>query len=621
LIPGFLVLVAALTSATWIDVPFTRQEKEGCGAASVWMVMEYWGKSPDPPQELHRLLYSREAHGVFASDIERYLSAHGFQTGAFSGEWDDLVENISKGRPLLVAIEVNPRGAPQHYVLVTGIDEARQIVLVNDPARRKLLPMARSDFERRWTAMNRWTLLAVPEGIVQAPPQSPSALPSSGLVSDDPALELASTAFRAGDLSTAKRLIRKTGTQNEVLRNEFLATIFFLEDNLDAALKYWNRNGSPQLRDVRMDFETRWDPILLDRTIGIARATTLLASDYRLARKRLDATESFSRYSFDLNPVESSRTGEFDLSLRAAERSPWGPWAPLAWLHGLPYRTISPEFRNIRGRATNVEALWRWDVNKRRVRIAASGPASASTRYEAGVDVRNEIWDFAGSTAPVRRKDVFVRFRGIPSSRVAWSAGALAIRRPTNVSVRYDGTARYEFLRIPERRLTLASEVRGQVGRTLDTTQRIARSEIRFELEWKPKATGDDYRVLSKAQAGRIWGSPEIDELFSLGVDRDTDLWLRGHSAILDGRKGAGPLGRRYVHWSSEISKHLLDTAFFKASVTPFVDVARAGSVYVDPGVELRFSLASLITFSISAGHDLKTGRTFVFTNLTRSRF
>ena len=29
--------------------------------------------------------------------------------------------------------------------------------------------------------------------------------------------------------------------------NNFLATIYFLEGNLDAALKYWNRSGKPLL--------------------------------------------------------------------------------------------------------------------------------------------------------------------------------------------------------------------------------------------------------------------------------------------------------------------------------------------------------------------------------------
>ena len=33
--------------------------------------------------------------------------------------------------------------------------------------------------------------------------------------------------------------------------NEFLATVYFLEGNLEAALKYWNRVGKPQIAEVR----------------------------------------------------------------------------------------------------------------------------------------------------------------------------------------------------------------------------------------------------------------------------------------------------------------------------------------------------------------------------------
>jgi hypothetical protein len=209
--------------------------------------------------------------------------------------------------------------------LVTGVDEKQQIVLVNDPARRKLLPISRSDFEKSWDATNRWTLLAVPEGTEG--PAEPAPLPSP-VVSDlskpegdsDPFLEEASTAFRSGDLASAKRLSRKSSDSS--LTNEFLATIFFLEDNLDAAIKYWNRNGAPRLRDVRMDFQSRSDPVLLDHTVGISRATVLRNADYRLARKRLEATGAFSKFTFDLSPAGES---EYDLSLRAAERSTWNP--------------------------------------------------------------------------------------------------------------------------------------------------------------------------------------------------------------------------------------------------------------------------------------------------------
>jgi hypothetical protein len=611
-IAGLVVLSVALTGATWIDVPFTRQEKNGCGSATVWMLMEYWGKPHGSPEDIHNVLYSKEAGGIFASDLEAFMVERGFQTVSFAGEWKDLAENVSKGRPLVVSIEANARGTPLHYVLVVGVDESRGIVFVNDPAQRKLLPIARSAFEQHWNVMNRWTLLAIPEGPATPAPRSRPPLPVSDFF--DPSLEQASTAFRSGDLETARRLLRKGPDESNSLRNEFLATTYFLEDNLEAALKHWNRNGSPQLRELQMDFATRWDPVVLENTIGISRATVLRDSDYVTARKRLDASDTFSRYTFDLTPVEG-RENEFDLSVRALEKP---RWSPIGWLSGLPYQTVTPGFTNIAGRAINIESIWRWDASKRRIAVAASGPVSASSRFEAGLDVRNEIWEFEEATIPVRREELHLGLRTVASHRWTWSSGGIFTRRPSGFSLKYDGATNFDLLRIPERRLTVSTELHSQFGREFSSSRRIARVEGGIKVDWLPRPRGDGYRVLLRARAGRVLGSANVDELFSVGIDRDEDLWLRGHSATREGRKGAGLTGRRYILWNSEVSKTLFERAFLKASIVPFADVARVGSVFVDAGTEFRISLASLATFSVSVGRDLKAGRTLIFTNVTR---
>jgi hypothetical protein len=387
-----------------------------------------------------------------------------------------------------------------------------------------------------------------------------------------------------------------------------------LDDNLEAALRHWNRNGSPRLREVFMDFPTRWDPVRLENTVGISRATVLRDSDYVLARRRLTASGSFSKVAFDLNPVEG-RENEFDLNVRALERP---RWSPLATLRGLPYQTVSMAITNLGGRGINVESLWRWDIDKRRVGLGVSGPVSLNTRYEAAIDVRSEIWQLGGKTVPVRKDELRVGMGGIASPRWNWSSRAVVTRRPSGYSLKYEGGSSYDLLRLPEERLTVTSEVRGQFGRTLSTARRIARGEAGVHVDWFPQARGEDFHVTVRARSGRVWGSAHPDELFSLGMDRDEDLWLRGHSTTRDGRKGAGLTGRRYVLWNSEISKTVVEKAFFKVSVVPFADVAGMGEVYVDVGAELRVSLASVATFSVSVGRDLKAGRTVVFTNATR---
>ncbi len=162
-------LFAAGPSGIWVDVPFVKQEKDGCGAASIAMVMQYWqlqqGRSGNPTAEaaqIQRALHSDAAHGIHASDMQRYFQQNGYVTFTFAGQWSDLKQHLEKGRPLITALKPGSI-VPLHYVVVAGLDQERQLVLLNDPAQRKLLKEDRSSFEQEWTGAGRWTLLALPE--------------------------------------------------------------------------------------------------------------------------------------------------------------------------------------------------------------------------------------------------------------------------------------------------------------------------------------------------------------------------------------------------------------------------------------------------------------------------
>ena len=162
--------LAADTPGVWLDVPFVKQEKDGCGAASIAMVMQYWqqqqGKASGPDSDaiqIQRALYSAKAHGIYASDMERYFGEKGYRTFTIRGEWEDLQHHLDKGRPLIVALKPASGDAPLHYVVVTGLDQSQGVVIVNDPAQRKLLKQDRDNFEREWSAAGKWTLLALPQ--------------------------------------------------------------------------------------------------------------------------------------------------------------------------------------------------------------------------------------------------------------------------------------------------------------------------------------------------------------------------------------------------------------------------------------------------------------------------
>jgi predicted double-glycine peptidase len=155
----------------WIDVPFVKQEKNGCGSASIAMVMQYWlkqqGRATDVSEadaiEIQRAIYAPGANGIYASAMKRYLEDHGFRAFSFHGEWSDLNAHIVKGRPLIVALKQPGFDGFLHYVVVAGLDLEREIVFLNDPAQRKLLKQDRIGFEKQWSATDNWTLLALPQ--------------------------------------------------------------------------------------------------------------------------------------------------------------------------------------------------------------------------------------------------------------------------------------------------------------------------------------------------------------------------------------------------------------------------------------------------------------------------
>jgi ABC-type bacteriocin/lantibiotic exporter with double-glycine peptidase domain len=163
---------ASGATGLWIDIPFVQQQKDGCGAAAVAMVMQYWqGQQGLPANRNAEYAHIDQAlppsaRGIYASSMERYLQQNGYRTFAFAGQWADLEHNLAKGRPLIAALKPGA-GLPLHYVVVAGLDPDQHIVLLNDPAQRKLLKEDDLQFEKEWKAAGNWTLLAVPATAAQ----------------------------------------------------------------------------------------------------------------------------------------------------------------------------------------------------------------------------------------------------------------------------------------------------------------------------------------------------------------------------------------------------------------------------------------------------------------------
>jgi ABC-type bacteriocin/lantibiotic exporter with double-glycine peptidase domain len=167
---------AAPAKGLWLDVPFVRQGKNLCGAACVSMIMQYWikrgslgtGSSDADPVRIAARLYPHDTRGIRGSEIIQYLKDQEFLPYLFTGTLSDLAHHVERGRPLMVCVQPGGRHSQRHYLVVVGINLAEKLVLVNDPARRKLMRLNQAQFEASWKPTQNWTLLVLPPSTAQS---------------------------------------------------------------------------------------------------------------------------------------------------------------------------------------------------------------------------------------------------------------------------------------------------------------------------------------------------------------------------------------------------------------------------------------------------------------------
>lgn len=458
-------------------------------------------------------------------------------------------------------------------------------------------------------------------------------------------LELAGVAFKQTNYALAARRLHKALrlAPQDSYANDFLGTIYFLDGNLDGALKYWNRAQKPQVAELKMDPEPQVSPVLLDRAFAFSPESLLERSQLQTTEPRIRSLGIFSRSQLALTARED---GKFDVWFRNQERNGFGStkWEELFLvLRGLPFLTINPEYYNLGRSSTNVISLFRWDPQKRRILAQISTPFehSAKYRYEVTADLRNENWVLrsAGqiSAAPaglnLRREEVGFRLNSYASGRSEWSLGAEFSHRDfRSVLV---GTAfspallaegpqlkqlaelRTTLWRMPERRFTGEAKISSQAARLwsqpAETSEKL---QAALKWHWFPRARGDDYEMQQQVREGKTFGNVPFDELFMLGLERDNDLPLRAHIGTQDGRKGSAPLGRNYFLGNWETDKNLYENGIVRLTLGPFLDtgkiwdpLASFGSHrwLTDTGAQIKLRVFGT-GVAFSYGKDLRSG-------------
>lgn len=471
------------------------------------------------------------------------------------------------------------------------------------------------------------------------------------------ALELAAIAFRQNEFSQAKAYLKRAlrSDPRDAYANDFLATIYFLEENLEAALKYWNRISKPEIEKVEIDPPAGVRPILLERCIAGSSKSRLEWNDFLEMQAVLQSLDAFSHYRIELSPRPDEK---FDLVFHTLERTSWKskklPFL-LSFLRGIPYQTVYPELYNLQGSAAHWLSLVRWDAHKLRFLTSYSAPLgdNPKRRYRFYLDARNENWNLseglqerAGGEFEMMKTEAGVEIQSIVSGRWAWKSGlhlayrtfaegtesggnlhAMVARFEEGLSLKSRAGFDAHLLRIPERRFNVRSSASLELGNAWTRQAGLfSKMDTSVRALWLPQATGNDYQVIAQFRSGRANGPVPLDELFVLGVERDSDLWLRGHKGTRRGRKGNAPLGRAYLLFNGELDKRIFRHSFIELAAGPFLDT---GKVYDashfgstnwlwNAGVQGKLKVLSGPTISFSWGKDLRSGGNAFFATLSR---
>ena len=465
-------------------------------------------------------------------------------------------------------------------------------------------------------------------------------------------IELAGIAFKQKHPALAGRYLRLALRMDSAdsYANDFLGTVYFIQGNLEAALKYWNRLGKPSIENVRPNHPLRTHPVLVDRALAFSPAAELYLSDLETSKVRLQALGVFPSPRIQLAAHPDNK---FDAILNLQERHGFGEsiWQGLlSTFSGVAYQTIYPEYFNIGGAAVNFTSLVRWDAQKRRLSAEVSAPLHANPRwrYRFGVDLRNENWDIRESfTGPspslgslnLRRETFGAEVDSFNDGRWGWSAAIEFSHRAyrsvlpgssltpdlllQGAQLKQISRIHYRALDAPEHRLTVNTQATSQIARIWSQPPHVfAKLGGSVETHWLPCMQGDDYETAIDIRGGGTAGQPPFDELFVLGMERDNDLWLRGHVGTRNGRKGSATLGTRYFLVNSSLDKNIYGNGLITVKIGPFLDTGKIEGTSSlgsrnwqwDTGAQAKLRVLGVgVTFVY--GKDLRTGNNaFYFT-------
>jgi hypothetical protein len=612
------LLAATVSGAATLpapDVPFLPQSDALCGAASLAMVLRYWGVPDVTPEDFASAL-NADGTGIATDALQRLTESRGFRAFVWSGAPSEAVAHLENGRPLIVLLAA----APGRYHYVVMLAWANHRVMFHDPAVGPFRTMDEDEWRKRWNAAGGWTLLALPfagavePGPVAAAPVASTIDACAVLVQPGVALALAGDEAGARErLTEAAALcpeasapwremaalelrheswVEAAKLATEAVRREpgdrlawkLLATSRFLAGRRADALAAWNRVDEPRLELVQVRGLTRTSSRVAYEYLDEEPGTILTPSRLRRVEHRIEALPAaqLSRVSYRPHPG-----GAAELDVDIVER-PAFPSPRLVLLQsvvrGASERTMGADVF-VLTRAGEIARLGgEWQVHRSHAALSVS-----SARFLAlpGIVTAETAWDEESYRLGERER----RVRGSVSLAHWWRADTRTA-------------------------LAVAADDWGPRGRSLspsaDVEERVLGDRVRVGMRGAGFWSAGAPFYAASARASLRTGSParglavRVDTSWSAasataprtlwpgaGTGAGRSLLLRAHPLLHDGVIDGAAFGNRL--WAGSVEGQVplatLGPARLRAAV--FVDAARVLAperrpVLVDVGLGLR---------------------------------
>ena len=611
---------------TVLDVPFVPQSEALCGGAAAAMVLRYWGERGVSAESFAQLV-DRSAAGIRTSALVDDLRRRGWNVVGAEGTRPLLTRELAQGRPVIALVEDRP--GTFHYVVVVAV--ASTAVLFHDPARAPFRGMPQDEFDRRWSAANRWMAVVLP-GAAQADaaPRAgapPNVTPNAG--GSDQACQAtvadAARAATAGDVERAERVLttsaacsasvafrelaglralqRRWAEAGELAASavgvdpadqaawRLLATSRFVQSDRPGALAAWNEVDEPKLDTLQIEGLTRTRVPVAARAARMAPGDLVTTGGLTELQRRLDAIPALSAVSVEYVPAPG---GLADVRAVATERPRW-PTSPAALANigggAIFTRTVTVPIGSLSGGGERLDVQWRFWRGRPRLAGDYSAPAPWGGVWSVGGGWEQQPFDAPFLPMSERR-----------SARLSWSdwvspAWRVGLRGGADGWIRVNAQCSMPnaqrsmpIAQCPMLNAQIATSAgtKGTVGGTLEGAsggERL-RGQVMVDGWWGGQPFGLAQGVVRTRSSTRRQGFTLLGQVGAgvAGATTPGDLWfggdtgaarpvpLRAHRLVVDGEMVTARMGRVILHGSGE-GQYWWPTTRARVAAAVFVDV------------------------------------------------